>query len=132
MIWLLYNGFYCFVKIKIYFKSIDNFKKEFLLSPPPKLHWHRVACTKKEYFGGFHHIDLKEYLLSKQIDTVIVVGMMIHNCINATTYSSTDEGFKSIVVAEAVNTMDQQIFGEMIPAETIWEELLGRYRFCLC
>lgn len=132
MIWLLYSGFYCFVKIKIYFKSIDNFKKEFLLSPSPKLHWHRVACTKKEYFGGFHHIDLKEYLLSKQIDTVIVVGMMIHNCINATTYSSTDEGFKLIVVAEAVNTMDQQIFGEMIPAETIWEELLGRYRFCLC
>ncbi|CEJ02188.1 hypothetical protein RMCBS344292_16201 [Rhizopus microsporus] len=78
---------------------------------------------------AFHHTNLKEYLLSKQIDTVIVVGMMIHNCNNATTYSSTDEGFKSIVVAVAVNTMDQQIFGEMIPAETIWKSFLAGIAF---
>ncbi|ORE11360.1 Isochorismatase hydrolase [Rhizopus microsporus var. microsporus] len=83
----------------------------------------------KEYSDGFHHIDLKEYLLSKQIDTVIIVGMMIHNCVNAITYSSTDEDSKSIVVAEAVNIMDQQIFGEMIPAETIWKSFLAGITF---
>ncbi|KAL9551044.1 hypothetical protein MBANPS3_004446 [Mucor bainieri] len=79
----------------------------------------------KNYSDSFVATDLKEYLLSKEIDTVIVVGMMIHNCVNATAYSGTDEGFKTIVVAEAVNTLDQEIFGEVIPAETIWKSFLA-------
>ncbi|KAI8643792.1 Isochorismatase-like protein [Parasitella parasitica] len=83
----------------------------------------------KSHSDGFIATDLKEYLLSKQIDTVIVVGMMIHNCVNATSYSATDEGFKTIVVAEAVNTMDQEIFGEVIPAETMWKSFLAGITF---
>ncbi|KAL7313582.1 hypothetical protein PS15m_007316 [Mucor circinelloides] len=83
----------------------------------------------KNYSDSFVATDLKEYLLSKGVDTVIVVGMMIHNCVNATAYSGTDEGFKTIVVAEAVNTFDQEIFGEVIPAETIWKSFLAGIKF---
>ena len=83
----------------------------------------------KNYSDSFVATDLKEYLLSKDIDTVIVVGMMIHNCVNATAYSGTDEGFKTIVVAEAVNTMDRELFGEIIPAETIWKIFLAGITF---
>ncbi|CAO3655638.1 unnamed protein product [Mucor fragilis] len=83
----------------------------------------------KNYADSFVATDLKEYLLSKDIDTVIVVGMMIHNCVNATAYSGTDEGFKTIVVAEAVNTLDQEIFGEVIPAETMWKSFLAGIKF---
>lgn len=83
----------------------------------------------KNYADSFVATDLKEYLLSKGIETVIVVGMMIHNCVNATAYSGTDEGFKTIVVAEAVNTFDQEIFGEVIPAETIWKSFLAGIKF---
>ncbi|CEP18409.1 hypothetical protein [Parasitella parasitica] len=83
----------------------------------------------KNYSDSFVGTNLKEYLLSKQIDTIIVVGMMIHNCVNATAYSGTDEGFKMIVVAEAVNTFDQEIFGEVIPAETIWKSFLAGIKF---
>ncbi|KAL9543160.1 hypothetical protein PS6_009429 [Mucor atramentarius] len=67
----------------------------------------------KNYADSFVATDLKEYLLSKGIETVIVV----------------DEGFKTIVVAEAVNTFDQEIFGEVIPAETIWKSFLAGIKF---
>ncbi|KAI8890291.1 Isochorismatase hydrolase [Backusella circina FSU 941] len=84
----------------------------------------------KEYSDSFVGTDLTEYLKSKSIDTTIVVGMMIHNCVNATAYSSTDLGFKTIVVDEAVNTMDLKYNeNEVIPAEVLKKSFLAGIQF---
>ncbi|KAG1470966.1 hypothetical protein G6F56_002388 [Rhizopus delemar] len=79
--------------------------------------------------SSFVNTNLKEYLVSKGIKKLVVVGMMIHNCVNATVYSGVDEGFDCIVVEEAVNTFDQPLNGKMIKAEQIKESFLAGIQF---
>jgi nicotinamidase-related amidase len=83
----------------------------------------------KHEVSGFVRTNLKEYLISKGIKKLIVVGMMIHNCVNATVYSGVDEGFDCIVVEEAVNTMDQNLHDELIKAELIKKSFLAGIQF---
>lgn len=60
---------------------------------------------------------LKNTLQVKALRNPFVVGMMIHNCVNATVYSGVAEGFPCIVVEEAVNTMDRPYDSEVIKAQ---------------
>ncbi|KAI8890340.1 hypothetical protein K501DRAFT_169048, partial [Backusella circina FSU 941] len=84
----------------------------------------------KEYSDSFVGTDLTEYLKSKGIDTTIVVDMMIHSCVSATAYSSTDLDFKTIVVDEAVNTVDlKHNDNEVIPAEVLKKSFLAGIQF---
>ena len=83
----------------------------------------------KYEISGFVRTDLKDYLISKGIKKLIIVGMMIHNCVNATVYSSVDEGFDCIVVEEAVNTVDQKLHDKIIKAEQIKESFLAGIQF---
>jgi nicotinamidase-related amidase len=83
----------------------------------------------KHEVSSFVRTDLKEYLNSKGVKNLIVVGMMIHNCVNATVYSAVDEGFTPIVVKEAVNTMDQPLEGKIVKAEQIKESFLAGIQF---
>ncbi|KAI9358463.1 Isochorismatase-like protein [Pilaira anomala] len=83
----------------------------------------------KEENSSFVRTELKEYLLSKGITNLVVVGMMIHNCVNATVYSAVEEGFPSIVVDECVNTMDQPLYGEVVKAEDIKRAFLTGIQF---
>ncbi|GAA5800286.1 Isochorismatase-like protein [Helicostylum pulchrum] len=84
--------------------------------------------TKHEV-SGFVGTDLKEYLTSKGVKKLVVVGMMIHNCVNATVYSGVAEGFPCIVVEEAVNTMDQPYDGELVKAQDIKKAFLTGIQF---
>lgn len=86
------------------------------------------VITKSEV-SSFVRTELKDYLLSKNIKKLIVVGMMIHNCVNATVYSGVDEGFDCIVVEEAVNTMDQKLHDKVVKAEQIKESFLAGIQF---
>ncbi|KAG1193392.1 hypothetical protein G6F36_000883 [Rhizopus arrhizus] len=83
----------------------------------------------KHEVSSFVGTDLKEHLESKGIDTIIVVGMMIHNCVNSTVYSGSHRGFKCIVVDEAVNTFDQPYDGRIIKAKQIKEAFLAGIQF---
>ncbi|KAG1465225.1 hypothetical protein G6F56_004931 [Rhizopus delemar] len=83
----------------------------------------------KHESSSFVNTDLKEYLVSKGIKKLIVVGMMVHNCVNATVYSGVDEGFDCIVVEEAVDTFDQPLNGKIIKAEQIKESFLAGIQF---
>ncbi|KAI8098263.1 Isochorismatase-like protein [Gilbertella persicaria] len=83
----------------------------------------------KHYSNGFWQSDLKDYLKSKGIEKIVVVGMMIHNCVPATVFAGKDEGFEVVVVDEAVNTLDQPLHGEMIKAEDIKKAYLAGIQF---
>jgi nicotinamidase-related amidase len=83
----------------------------------------------KESSDPFVGTDLADYLRNKGIDTTIVVGMMIHNCVNATAYSSTDLGFKTYVVDESADTIDFKYNDEVIPAEVIKKSFLAGIQF---
>ncbi len=83
----------------------------------------------KQEVSSFVGTNLKEYLNSKGIKNLIVVGMMIHNCVNATVYSAVDEGFSTIVVEEAVNSIDQKLHDKVVPAPQIKESFLAGIQF---
>ncbi|KAI9467783.1 MAG: Isochorismatase-like protein [Benjaminiella poitrasii] len=83
----------------------------------------------KSAVSGFVGTDLTEYLTSKGVKKLIVVGMMIHNCVNATVYSGVEEGFQCIVVDEAVNTLEQKIHGKPVKPEVIKESFMAGLQF---
>ena len=50
---------------------------------------------------------------------IIVCGMMTHMCVDTTVRAAMDHGYEVSLVADACATMDLEINGEVIPAETV-------------
>ncbi|MGG7178517.1 cysteine hydrolase family protein [Clostridium paraputrificum] len=71
----------------------------------------------KEYNSAFHKTDLKEYLDSKGINTIILVGLQTEYCIDATCKSAFDNGYK-IIIPEGTNTT---FSNEYLPGEKLYE-----------
>lgn len=61
---------------------------------------------EKKYNSAFHRTDLKEYLDSKNIDTIILVGLQTEYCIDATCKSAFDYDYKIIIPEETNTTFD--------------------------
>lgn len=61
---------------------------------------------EKQYNSAFHKTNLKEYLDSKNIDTIILVGLQTEYCIDATCKSAFDHGYKIIIPEETNTTFD--------------------------
>lgn len=62
----------------------------------------------KEYNSAFHKTDLREYLNSKNIDTVILTGMQTEYCIDATLKSAFDYEYKIIIPMDSNTTFDNE------------------------
>jgi nicotinamidase-related amidase len=60
----------------------------------------------KQYNSAFHKTTLKEYLDSKNIDTIVLVGLQTEYCIDATFKSAFDYGYKIIIPEETNTTFD--------------------------
>lgn len=60
----------------------------------------------KQYNSAFHKTDLKKYLDSKNIDTIILVGLQTEYCIDATCKSAFDYDYKIIIPEETNTTFD--------------------------
>ena len=58
---------------------------------------------EKQYNSAFHKTGLRGYLESKEIDTIILVGLQTEYCIDATCKSAFDYGYK-IIFPEETNT----------------------------
>lgn len=56
----------------------------------------------KKYASAFFGTDLVPRLVSNRIDTVIIVGCTTSGCVRATAVDAVQNGFRPIVVAEAV------------------------------
>ena len=72
---------------------------------------------EKQYNSAFHKTALREYLLSKEIDTIILVGLQTEYCIDATCKSAFDYGYKIIIPEETNSTFDN----EYLPADKLYE-----------
>lgn len=59
--------------------------------------------VEKRYNSAFHKTDLKAYLDSKQVDTLLLTGMQTEYCVNATLHSAFDHGY-TILIPEGTNT----------------------------
>jgi nicotinamidase-related amidase len=65
----------------------------------------------KHFPNAFRETGLLEFLLAKQVDHVVVCGMMTHMCVDATVRAAKDAGFACTVIEDACATRDLS-FGE--------------------
>lgn len=69
---------------------------------------HNEKIFEKHYNSAFLKTDLKAYLDSKQITTIILVGLQTEYCINTTCTSAFEFGFKLIIPEETNTTFDNE------------------------
>lgn len=63
---------------------------------------------EKQYNSAFFKTGLREYLESKEIDTIILVGLQTEYCMDATLKSAFDYGYKIIIPEETNTTFDNE------------------------
>ncbi|GMA99531.1 cysteine hydrolase family protein [Pelosinus sp. IPA-1] len=73
--------------------------------------------VEKEYNSSFHKTGLRDYLESKDIDTIILVGLQTEYCIDTTLKSAFDYGYKIIIPKETNSTFDN----EYLSGEKLYE-----------
>jgi nicotinamidase-related amidase len=72
---------------------------------------------EKHYNSAFHKTNLKEHLDSRNIDTIVLVGLQTEYCIDATCKGAFDRGYK-VIIPEETNTT----FGnEYLSGEKLYE-----------
>ena len=90
----------------------------------------------KKRASGFHGTHLSGYLNAQGVDTVIITGVTMAGCVRHTTEDAIAEGFRPIVVREAVgdrvpgvvewNLFDIDAkFGDVEPLERVLDYLAG-------
>lgn len=75
------------------------------------------SIFEKQYNSAFFKTGLREYLVSKNIDTIILVGLQTEYCIDATCKSAFDYGYKIIMPEETNTTFDN----EFLPANKLYK-----------
>ncbi len=75
------------------------------------------SIFEKQYNSAFHKTGLREYLESKETDTIILVGLQTEYCIDATCKSAFDYGYKVIIPEETNSTFDN----EYLSGEKLYE-----------
>ncbi|MDF2606893.1 MAG: amidase [Bacillales bacterium] len=75
------------------------------------------VIIEKQCNSAFHKTKLREYLVNKGIDTIILVGLQTEYCIDATCKSAFDFEYKIIIPEETNTTFDN----EYLSAEKLYE-----------
>ncbi len=69
---------------------------------------------EKEHVSCFRETPLLEYLQEKEVERLVIVGMMTHMCVEATVRAASDYGFKCIVISDGCTTRDLKFNGKII------------------
>ncbi len=72
---------------------------------------------EKQYNSAFFKTGLREYLESKDIDTIVLLGLQTEYCIDATCKSAFDFEYKIIIPEETNTTLDN----EYLSGEKLYE-----------
>ncbi len=90
----------------------------------------------KNFPSSFVNTDLDKFLKETGREELVVAGFMTHMCINATTRSAFDLGYRPTVVAAACATRDlPSSSGGVIPAATLHDNNLASLAdllACIC
>ncbi|MDD5185559.1 MAG: cysteine hydrolase family protein [Paludibacter sp.] len=79
----------------------------------------------KHFPNSFRETGLSDYLKEKEINTLVICGMMTHMCIDATTRAAKDLGFTCILLGDACATKDLKINEEKIKASDVHNSFLA-------
>ncbi len=79
----------------------------------------------KHYPNSFRETELQEYLKQVGISTLIVVGMMTHNCVESTVRAAYDLGYECIVAGDCCTTKSLTLNEKEIPVEYVQNAFLA-------
>lgn len=69
---------------------------------------HNEKIIDKQYNSAFRNTELKEYLDSKDVKNIILVGLQTEYCIDATCKSAFEQGYNVIIPEECNTTFDNE------------------------
>jgi nicotinamidase-related amidase len=87
--------------------------------------WKDEKVFDKHYPNAFLKTGLSEELLGRQIDHLVICGMMSHMCVSTSVRAAQDYGFSVTVPEDACTTRDLVWRGEVIPAETVHRTVMA-------
>ena len=73
----------------------------------------------KHYPNSYRDTGLDEYCKGKGIDTLVIVGMMSHMCIDTTVRAGYDLGYKLVVIRDCCATKDLKMGERVVKAEEV-------------
>ena len=79
---------------------------------------------KKNYPNSFRETELLEYLKIKNIDTLVITGMMTQMCVDSTTRAAKDFGYECVVLGDACATRDFIFEDHLVKAEDVQKSFL--------
>jgi len=79
----------------------------------------------KEHANAFRETALEEELRARDVDSLVVCGMMTSMCVDATVRAAVDLGFETTVVHDACATCDLQFDGRSVPALEVHSAFLA-------
>jgi nicotinamidase-related amidase len=80
---------------------------------------------EKHFPNSFRETELLDYLKSKKISDLVICGMMIHMCIDATVRAAKDFGFDITLISDACATRQLEINGEITKAKDVHNAFLS-------
>jgi nicotinamidase-related amidase len=80
---------------------------------------------QKHYPNSFRNTPLLDHLKEKEIDQVVIAGMMTHMCVDATTRAAFDLGFQCTVVSDACATRALSYENETVSARQVQTAFLS-------
>ena len=88
-------------------------------------HFEGEPIVYKHEPNSFLNTDLLERLKSRQIERVVITGMMTHMCVDATARAASDLGLQVIIAGDACATRDLQFGDTTIPADYVHKAFLA-------
>lgn len=77
------------------------------------------ALITKNFPNSFLHTSLLEILRQQQVTHLVIVGMMTHMCVDATTRAAKDLGFACTLIDDATATRDLSFAGKRVAASQV-------------
>ncbi|MDO9508177.1 MAG: cysteine hydrolase family protein [Thermovirgaceae bacterium] len=81
--------------------------------------------VRKNYPNSFRKTDLDRYCKDHGIDTLVVVGMMTHMCVDTTVRAAFDLGYDCVVLADCCATKNLKIDDRIIAAGHVQDSFLA-------
>ncbi|WP_026714151.1 cysteine hydrolase family protein [Flavobacterium daejeonense] len=84
---------------------------------------------EKTFPNSFRETDLLKYLQVQEITDLVIVGMMTHMCIDATTRAAKDFGFNCIIIEDACATKDLEVNNKKVKANEVQTAFLSALNY---
>ncbi|MFC3886180.1 cysteine hydrolase family protein [Bacillus songklensis] len=80
---------------------------------------------QKHFPNSFRDTGLLSTLKKKNVQHLVIAGMMSHMCVDSTVRAAFDLGFRCTVIEDACTTRDLSLYEKQIPALTVHQSIMA-------